>query len=627
MIFSKRKTIGVFICKLFTVFDNAVFAALASEGKRLNYDIVVFTTAGYFLKQSEYDVQEANIFSFAPIEKMDGIIVVPDSYEEDKFRNLLFDMIKTRVHCPVVAIRHESDWLRCVYTDEREAIRPLIRHLIEDHGLSRICFQTGFKGHIESRMRTEAFIEEMKAHGLPVSAESVCPGNMWLNCGEIAFKKFFSNPKEQPEAVVCANDYMALGLIRVLREKGIQVPEDVLVTGFDNIEDAAPELSLTTIEPDYRAMVTEALNSLDRMIRGEKQEKKKIPLRGKLVLGESCGCGRRRPDYFRLACRKKSNEIELINTQNQRMTNLSIDLDGCNDLESIHQVMISSRVMNPAVRDHYLCLFGEQDSLMEENGNRACLVHVIRDHQDCGMPMTSFDRKRLLPLSAERADEAQLFFVKLLHQKGHNFGYSVLQYEEGNVPTSVFVQSNVLLSIALENIRRHEEMMRLYEERRLSSITDLMTGLLNRRGMLEQVTPMWPEMIGRKIAFVCIDMDRLKHINDTYGHAEGDYAIRLVGQAVRAAVSEGEIGARIGGDEFIVFLPSAGNGEAEVFRKRFEAELDRLNRIGKREFTTGASVGYAAIEISENITPEQCMQASDREMYLVKAGRHMERKD
>ncbi|MBQ9009843.1 MAG: GGDEF domain-containing protein [Clostridia bacterium] len=623
MIFSKRKTIGLFICKVFTEFDNAVFRTLAREGKRLNYDVVVFTTAGYFWSMSDYDLQEKNIFRFAPVEKLDGIIVVPESYNEGEIRNGLFDMIRDRVHCPVVAIRHDSDELPCVYTDEREAIRPVIRHLIEDHGLRRICFQTGHEGHAESRMRMEVFIEEMKAHGLPVSEKSVCPGNLWLNCGEIAYNRFFSDPGEQPEAVICANDYMAAGLIRVLQKNGIQVPEDVIVTGFDNIVGAAPDvLSLTTIEPDYEAMVVEAMNFLDRQIRGEESGKTKVPLGGKLILGESCGCGQRKPDYFRNECKKKTEELERINDQDLVLSNLSTDLGGCEDLSVLHQVLISARVENPTVRDQYLCLFGEPDNLMEESGTRACLVHAICDHQDCGMPMTSFDRVRLLPMSAERADEPQLFYVKLLHQMGHNFGYNVMQYDENAIPTRVFVQSNVLLSIALANIYRHREIMRLYEERRLSSITDMMTGLLNRRGMLERIKPIWPQMRGRKIAFVCIDMDYLKHINDTYGHSEGDYAIRLVAQAIQAAVSEREIGARVGGDEFIVFLPSTENGEVSLFTERFNEELEELNREGKREFTVGASVGYAVREIRENVDAEQCIQASDREMYLVKARRH-----
>ena len=81
MIAGKRKTIGVFLCKAYTVFDNAVYHALEEEAHRLNYDVIIFTTVGFFSSQNEYDSQERGMFSFAPIEQLDGIIVAPDTYE------------------------------------------------------------------------------------------------------------------------------------------------------------------------------------------------------------------------------------------------------------------------------------------------------------------------------------------------------------------------------------------------------------------------------------------------------------------------------------------------------------------------------------------------------------------
>ena len=178
---------------------------------------------------------------------------------------------------------------------------------------------------------------------------------------------------------------------------------------------------------------------------------------------------------------------------------------------------------------------------------------------------------------------------------------------------------------ALENIYRREELLRLYEERRLSSITDMLTGLLNRRGLMERVEPQWRELLGRRIAFVCVDMDRLKQINDGYGHAAGDYAIRLVGRAIQAALPPEAAGARIGGDEFAVFLPSAEGGEADAFAGAFGRELDRLNREENRSFAVTASVGFAVIRLSELDTIEQCIQASDRQMYRNKEARHSAR--
>ena len=566
MIFTKRKTIGVFLSKIFEAFDGEVFRALKQESTRLGYDVVVFTTVGYYQSLSDYDRQEKNIFRFAAIDKIDGILIAPDTYEQGEFRKLLYDMLGKHARCPIVAIRHESEKYDCVYTDEDEAIRPLIRHLIEDHGLKKICFQTGFPTHIEAQRRLEVYRQEMAAHGLPIPKNGVCPGTMWSNCGDVAYEQLFSDPNDWPEAVVCANDYMAVGLMRELRSHGIRVPEDVIVTGFDNLSwNGADVPSLTTIQPDFSGMVVRAFDLLDRRIRGEltREGQIRIGLPGKIVHGESCGCGRRSPEYYMEVARRIATRIDQVNTQDAMMNNMSIDMGACDDLKDLHKVLISKRADNPIVRDQYLCLFGEPGSLLRETGDKACLVHAIRDRRDCGMPMISFDRASLLPPMAERLDEPQMFFVKLLHQRGHNFGYSVWQYMDGETPSRVFVQVNALISIALENIHKRTELMRLYEERRLSSITDMMTGLLNRRGLLERLEPTWRELTGRSVAFVCIDMDYLKQINDTYGHAAGDYAIRLVGQALRQALPHHGLGARIGGDEFVAFLPEAGCGEAD----------------------------------------------------------------
>ena len=129
MIAGKRKTIGVFMCKAYQMFDNAVYSTLEKEAQKCDLDVVIFTTVGYFASRNDYDSQEMGMFSFAPIEELDGIIIAPDTYEIDGFRDKLFETIRNRAHCPVAAIRHLSDEFSCVFTDEDNAIRPLLRHL------------------------------------------------------------------------------------------------------------------------------------------------------------------------------------------------------------------------------------------------------------------------------------------------------------------------------------------------------------------------------------------------------------------------------------------------------------------------------------------------------------------
>ena len=155
----------------------------------------------------------------------------------------------------------------------------------------------------------------------------------------------------------------------------------------------------------------------------------------------------------------------------------------------------------------------------------------------------------------------------------------------------------------------------------MSSVTDLLTGPLNRRGFMERLEPLWHNLVGATVAFISIDMDRLKQINDNFGHAAGDFAIRLLARAIKAALGKDGIG----GDEFLIFLPSAGNGKAEAFLEHFDQALDRLNAEENRSFTVSASAGCTTKQLTEPDTIEGCIHDSDTQMYQIKEARHMAR--
>ena len=642
MISGRRKTIGVFLCKAYSLFDNAVYKTLEQEAKKHDFDVVIFTTVGYFSSQNEYDTQERGMFAFAPIGQLDGIIVAPDTYEIEGFRDQLHEELIKRAKCPVVAIRHFGHELDCVYTDQNLAFRPLLEHLLDHHGLKRIVFLAGYRGHPDSELRLQVYREAMAARGLAVDEEKdITYGNMWLNCGAKAYEELFADPENRPQAVVCANDYMAVGMMRTLREKGIRVPDDVIVTGFDNVPSIAlNEPTLTTVEQDFAEMTRIAVEELERQIRGKKPAErkngnKKMPMGGKLILGESCGCGYRGDDYYMQISDERGRQVDVMNTREVGMTYFTIEMNACDDLNDLHRVLVDKMNDTPTVRDYYLCLFekGKDDNgapvFAEEITDTACLVHVMRDRQDHGMPMISFDRHHLLPDMAERADEPQVLFLMLLHQRENAYGYALFHYQPGEVPSNFFQHWNIVLSGALSNMHKRNELMLLYEERRLSSITDVVTRLLNRRGLEEQLAPLWQQLCARRenAAFVSFDMDWLKQINDTYGHQAGDFAIRLTGNAMRRAAPREAILARVGGDEFLAVLPRANQQDADRFMKRFQKELKALNRQENRSFNVEASCGAVVFRLDDLTTIEECIQKSDEAMYQEKDRRHTHRKN
>jgi diguanylate cyclase (GGDEF)-like protein len=286
------------------------------------------------------------------------------------------------------------------------------------------------------------------------------------------------------------------------------------------------------------------------------------------------------------------------------------------------------------VRDFYLCLFEEtrkadgERIFAEQMTDTACLVHSLRDKQDNGMPMISFSRRELLPQMAERADEPQVFYLTLLHQREFNYGYAVFHYDSGELPTAFFQHWSVTLSGALRNIHNRDELRRLYEERRLSSITDVLTRLNNRRGMMEKVEPHWNTLCAEHAAvgFVSFDLDNLKGVNDTYGHQAGDFAIRLIADAIRATLPKNAVSARMGGDEFLVFIPRTSEMDTQRFVRSFERKLQELNRKEDRSFQVSASAGAYVTTLEEGAAFEDCLHHSDKIMYAVKEKHRQARK-
>ncbi len=153
----------------------------------------------------------------------------------------------------------------------------------------------------------------------------------------------------------------------------------------------------------------------------------------------------------------------------------------------------------------------------------------------------------------------------------------------------------------------------------------MLTGLLNRRGLVEKLEPEWTRYREQNTAFVGVDLDDLKGINDTYGHAAGDFAIRLVARAIKEALPEDALAARMGGDEYTVFLPSPELNDPEHFIRTFNQKLEYLNRIENRTFTVTASAGFATLPGNPDKTVEHCLQASDAAMYKVKEQHHITR--
>jgi two-component system, cell cycle response regulator len=134
-------------------------------------------------------------------------------------------------------------------------------------------------------------------------------------------------------------------------------------------------------------------------------------------------------------------------------------------------------------------------------------------------------------------------------------------------------------AIAMENARLYSETKRLLEETQRLASTDPLTGLANRRALTELMERELhnAERYGAPLAFLILDLDDLKRINDTLGHHAGDEALRRFAEALKAGARRGDIVARYAGDEFVVVMAQTDRIAAEAVLRRLYGALERAD--------------------------------------------------
>lgn len=180
-----------------------------------------------------------------------------------------------------------------ILIDNKGGIRKILEHLINDHHYSRIGFIGGPVNNIEAEIRLRTYREVLEEKGIPFDPALVVPGDFTLPSG-ISSVRMLMNLLEKKnttiDVLVAANDEMALGAVLELKHRGLRVPEDIAVTGFDDIDEVQYALPpFTTVKQPLYEMGRKGAVKVFDMLAGKKTEDHTF-LETEVVLRQSCGC-------------------------------------------------------------------------------------------------------------------------------------------------------------------------------------------------------------------------------------------------------------------------------------------------------------------------------------------------
>ena len=155
------------------------------------------------------------------------------------------------------------------------------------------------------------------------------------------------------------------------------------------------------------------------------------------------------------------------------------------------------------------------------------------------------------------------------------------------------------------------------ELRNISTVDEL-TGLLNRRGFFARAAAAWQaaNSTGQPFAIVFLDLNGLKRVNDTLGHAAGDEMIRMAARAIRDVLREGDVAARLGGDELAILVPRASEETAHMLVERVRETRARTSRGDGSVLS--ASMGVSAFDPKSPRAIESLLEEADHRMYAHK---------
>ena len=384
----------------------------------------------------EREQGEANIFSLMNPEKFDGAVILKDSIQTENAADNLELYLKDFFDNRIVVIEKESDLFPSICTDCYSAVFDLVTHLIEVHGCKDIAYLSGKKWHKHSKERLQAYRDAMAKAGLEVPESRIIYGDFWYQSGEICAEELLADGKKLPDAVACANDQMAIGLCKAFEERGIRVPEDIAVIGYDStFEGQTSPKPITSALIPAEEFGEYAFHFLMDRMKGKIPESFK--LRSKMLLiGESCGCGCETMPKHQIKRSEWGTDISeegydsVFNTLNENLITQS-------SLQEYLGTVYSYAYQIRGAEEFHLCISTEWKSAAQgihhkNNGYPKRMIHAIRYCSDrknniAGLD-ESFETSEMLPeLYEERETPAAYFFTPVFFEN-ECFGYAVVSY-------------------------------------------------------------------------------------------------------------------------------------------------------------------------------------------------------
>lgn len=606
-------------------------------------DVYLFTCEGWHSDRRKVNEKaEYKIFELPDFKEYDGVIVDLNTIHNSEICDKIVERIcEAGIPCITINTPINAKNSITIHLENKIGLEEVIRHLVNEHQVNEVCYVSGPLHNIDAVERKQVFLDTMSDLKLNTEESEILYGDFTYYGGKKLADEYLDSGKKLPDAFIAANDFMAIGIMIALQERGYKIPQDVIVTGYDDIDLAGcVEPRLTTVdrgEYDAGKMSYELLKNKQYEDKNSAVE----TIYGKAVFSVSCGCG----DATHAV--KKALLMDMAAQQ--------IYMD--NSMELLKAVMIQFSVMstlqelgdhlkwfveNMEIECFYLCLCGSEESIEEEKNLLIEGKEVERDRtvytDKFWIPYAyengkwneykDFEGSKLIPTVNKYQNTGMYYIVLPVHHESECLGYCVIGNSK-DVPDGRFIQHMVLnINNAIGNILKKDIMEGMYAKINRRWVYDELTGIYNRSGLAKYAPPFVEraKLWKKNVAVIFLDLDGLKRVNDIMGHESGDKYIKSMADVLKRCSSDEDILVRYGGDEYLVITAVNDRQEVEEYISIIEREINTFNQE-QSDVKLSASIGFDYEDDVENVDLNKIIDRADKEMYKVKRMRKNRRTD
>lgn len=487
---SEKYLIGIVVGRASESVQRSMLDGIIFQAEKYGMDTAIISNI-HNLSYLEYFANievENKIYELLHSPRLDGIIIMAETLSEKDIRPAIMEKLKN-VNIPIIVAGDNIDGYICINNDIRDDFREIARHLTEVHGFTKIDILTGQYEIPTSHERVQGVRDVLEEKGLPFNDENIIYGNYWTDSGEALADEYISGKRQMPQALICANDFMAYGLIDKLVENGIKVGKEISVVGYEYVgERYCHHPILSTYLRNRRNVGAKAVSMLNSLITGEPEED--ISVKGCMVTGGTCSCGSDKNFLMR--------ELQIVRKERfyYSMTtcgNFEHQLAVCRSLSSYIRVLQDYAYLIRDLDGLYLCLYENWNSLKEisdlnvsSNDEMMTLYRIISPVQESSEPHY-FIRKMLFPDELPGSgDKKNLYFVPMFIN-GIEIGYFIFQYTKPDGYDAYAINWINSAVNALNVLRMKNDINELLEYSNLSAFRDTATGIYNREGFLREL--------------------------------------------------------------------------------------------------------------------------------------------